>query len=65
MKYLLLFFCSLLFAAPANAQPSKQAAITGIHAKARFDPAKATADLINTIPAATRAKADSYCEGGH
>jgi STE24 endopeptidase len=65
MKYLLLFFCYLLFAAPANAQPSQPATIKVIHAKAHSDPAKATADLINTIPAASRAKADSYCEGGH
>ena len=65
MKYLLLAALFFLFCITARAQyhPQFPQPVTLVAASA--NPAKATAALINTIPPAVRAKADSYSEGGY
>lgn len=46
----------------AVAQPKQS---TAIQTTTHFDPQKATTQLINSIPAALRDKANNYAEGGH
>jgi len=65
MKFLLVVICYLSSLTVVNAKPAQVAAKPVTQAKPFFDSQKATTALINTISPATRAKADSYCEGGH
>jgi len=65
MKHLFVLFCFLITSIYASGQsghavvPRHQQITTGL------DPEKVTIQLINTIPAASRNKADSYTDGGH
>jgi STE24 endopeptidase len=65
MKVILILFFFLLAMPAVNAQPSPQTTQQVSKDTIRFDAAKATTDLINTIPIANRLKADSYTEGGY
>jgi len=65
MKYLLLALFCLMCTITVNAQNSRTTIPPVTKAVTRFNPEKATAALIDQIPAAVRHKADSYSEGDY
>src|ERR1700676_3527955 len=65
MKIALTIFCFLLTVMVANGQSKQQAVKHAGQMTPHFDPEKATSELLNTIPASTRDKANNYSEGGH
>jgi STE24 endopeptidase len=65
MKPVFVIFCCLLSFLFVKGQPIQPAAYPPAKYAARFDPQKAAIQLINTIPAAARAKANNYVEGGY
>jgi STE24 endopeptidase len=65
MKSALLLLYFLLNFITAKEQQSHPVIPNYSVATAKFDPEKATEQLLNTIPAATRTKADNYTEGGY
>jgi len=65
MKPVFVIFCCLLTFMFVKGQSMQPAAHQPAKYVARFDPEKAAIQLINTIPAAARAKANNYVEGGY
>jgi hypothetical protein len=65
MKYLILTVFFLTCINRVNAQNASSRAPSLSRAVARFDPKRATAALIASLPSSTRNKADNRSEGGY
>ena len=65
MKIIFIVLCFLLFSLSGFAKQGQRVDTSIAHPSGHFDPEKAAIQLISTIPAAERAKADSYTEGNY